>query len=88
MLTAPEYRAGMARVARLVQWLAPGAVCFVGLSGWRLAVDRAAVAGRQATRIGGRPVYVMPSTSGANAHAQLDTLSAHLGAAASLTAEV
>jgi TDG/mug DNA glycosylase family protein len=86
-LTAPEYRAGMARVERLVQWLAPGAVCFVGLSGWRLAVDRRAGAGPQVARIGGRPVYVMPSTSGANAHAQLDALSTHLGDAASLTAE-
>ena len=63
----------------------PGAVCFVGLTGWRHAVDRAR-GGRAARRrrIGGRPVYVMPSTSGANAHAQLDALSAHLGAATSL----
>ena len=68
-LTATEYRTGMARVERLVRWLEPGAVCFVGLTGWRHAVDRHATAGPQPRRIGGRPVYVMPSTSGANAHA-------------------
>ena len=34
-LTRDEYRAGLARVERLVRWLQPGAVCFVGLAGWR-----------------------------------------------------
>ena len=63
----PEYRAGMERVERLVRWLEPGAVCFVGLTGWRHAVDRRAQAGPQEHLVGGRPVYVMPSTSGANA---------------------
>jgi len=80
-LTRGEYRTGMARVERLVRWLAPEVVCFVGLTGWRQAVDRGAAAGPQHGRIGGRPVYVMPSTSGANAHARLDELSAHLRAA-------
>jgi TDG/mug DNA glycosylase family protein len=76
-----EYRAGMARVERLVQWLAPDAVCMVGLTGWRSAVDAAARSGVQSRRLGGRPVYVMPSTSGANAHAQLPELTDHLRAA-------
>jgi len=83
-LTAAEYRSGMARVERLVRWLGPGAVCFVGLTGWRQAVDRHAHAGIQAQQIGGRPVYVMPSTSGANAHARVDELIAHLRDAGSL----
>jgi len=83
-LTAAEYRAGFRRVERLVRWLGPAAVCFVGLAGWRAAVDRRAGAGPQPSGIGGRPVYVMPSTSGANAHASLDTLTAHLRAAAAL----
>ncbi len=39
----------------------------VGLAGWRAAVDRKAVAGVQPEPFGGRPVYVMPSTSGLNA---------------------
>jgi TDG/mug DNA glycosylase family protein len=80
-LMPAEYRAGMDRVERLVRWLVPGGVCFVGLTGWRLAVDRRASAGPQPLQLGDRPVYVMPSTSGANAHSRLDELSAHLRAA-------
>jgi TDG/mug DNA glycosylase family protein len=76
-----EYRQGMARVERLTQWLAPAAVCLVGLSGWRAVVDARARPGLQPERFGGRPVYVMPSTSGANAHAQLPELVQHLRAA-------
>jgi TDG/mug DNA glycosylase family protein len=63
-LTADEYCAGVERVRRLVSWLRPGAVCFVGLEGWRTAVDRRASAGWQADGFGGVPAYVMPSTSG------------------------
>ena len=77
-IAAEEYRTGMARIERLVSWLAPAAVCMVGLSGWRLAVDRGAQAGVQDRTLGGRPVYVMPSTSGLNAHAQLPALVGHL----------
>jgi TDG/mug DNA glycosylase family protein len=80
-LMPAEYRAGMDRVERLVRWLVPDGVCFVGLTGWRLAVDRRASAGPQPLQLGDRPVYVMPSTSGANAHSRLDELSAHLRAA-------
>jgi TDG/mug DNA glycosylase family protein len=85
-LTPAEYLSGLGRVERLVQWLAPAGVCFVGLTGWRCAVDRHASAGPQPQRLGGRPVYVMPSTSGANAHSSLDALSAHLRDAMSLAA--
>ena len=77
-LDAGEYQDGLARVERLVDWLAPRAVCFVGFAGWRLAVDRKAKAGWQGREIGGRPTYVMPSTSGLNASAQLPDLVAHL----------
>jgi TDG/mug DNA glycosylase family protein len=80
-VTRDEYRDGFARVAELVGWLRPGAVCFVGLSGWRTVVDRAAVAGPQPTGVGDRPVYVMPSTSGLNARTSLDELAHHLAAA-------
>ena len=83
-LSADEYREGAGRVERLVRWLAPRAVCFVGLEGWRAAVDRRAVAGPQPDGFGGRPAYVMPSTSGLNAHSRLDDLVAHLRAAAAL----
>jgi double-stranded uracil-DNA glycosylase len=77
-LRADEYRDGLARVERLVAWLRPGAVCFVGLAGWRAAVDRRALAGAQPVRLGGRPVHVMPSTSGRVARIGLGELVGHL----------
>jgi TDG/mug DNA glycosylase family protein len=83
-LARAEYVAGLGRVERLVRWLRPGAVCFVGLAGWRAAVDRRARAGVQPGALGGVPVYVMPSTSGLNAATSLATLTDHLRSAAAL----
>ncbi len=83
-LSADEYRDGVERVDRLVHWLRPGAVCFVGLAGWRAVVDRKATAGVQHHTIGGRPVYVMPSTSGLNGRSSLADLTEHLRAALAL----
>jgi TDG/mug DNA glycosylase family protein len=83
-LTSDEYRAGLARLTRLVEWLRPGAVCFVGLAGWRSATGTKAAAGRQEAGLGGRPVYVMPSTSGLNARTTPAQLTDHLRAAAAL----
>lgn len=80
-LTRDEYVEGFARLERLVRWLSPGVVCIVGLEGWRLAVDRRGTVGPQDQRLGGRPVYVMGSTSGLNAHQQLPAAAAHLAAA-------
>jgi double-stranded uracil-DNA glycosylase len=80
-ITTAEYDAGLARVERLTRWLSPAVVCMVGLSGWRAVVARQARPGLQPDRFGGRPVYVMPSTSGANAHAQLPELVHHLRSA-------
>jgi TDG/mug DNA glycosylase family protein len=77
-VTADEYRRGYGRVERLVEWLQPGAVCFVGLSGWRTVVNPRAVAGVQPEKIGGRPAYVLPSTSGLNARTPLAELADHL----------
>ena len=77
-LTTDEYRAGLERVRWLCEWLQPRVVCFVGLSGWRAAADRHATAGWQDGDLGGSAVYVMPSTSGLNAHARLDDLTEHL----------
>jgi TDG/mug DNA glycosylase family protein len=82
-LTEAEYRSGMARVERLTRWLRPAVVCMVGLSGWRAAVDRHGRPGVQPEPLGGRPVYLMPSTSGLNAHAQVPDLVAHMRAAVS-----
>jgi TDG/mug DNA glycosylase family protein len=83
-LTDAEYRDGFARVERLVAWLRPRSICFVGLAGWRAAVDRRAVPGVQDRALAGAPVYLMPSTSGLNAHARPDQLADHLRAAAGL----
>ena len=79
-----EYRAGAARVRQLVEWLRPALVLFVGLAGWRAAVDRRAVPGRQPEPFGGVPAYVMPSTSGLNAHTGAAELADHMAAALAL----
>lgn len=79
-LVPAEYRSGAERVEALVEWLAPGCVCFVGLSGYRIAIDRAAKTGWQPVVFGGRPVYVMPNPSGINAHATPAVLVDHLRA--------
>ncbi|HVC68875.1 MAG TPA: methyltransferase domain-containing protein [Acidimicrobiales bacterium] len=84
-LSAAEYRWGMARVERLAEWLKPEVICMVGLTGWRAAVDRRGRAGLQPEPLGGRPVYVMPSTSGLNAHAQLPDLVTHMRCALATT---
>ncbi|MCU0275138.1 MAG: mismatch-specific DNA-glycosylase [Acidimicrobiales bacterium] len=77
-----EYRDGFARLERLAEWLRPGIVLFVGLEGWRAAVDRTAAAGPQGRTVGGRPAHVMPSTSGRNASSRLEDLVSHLQAVA------
>jgi len=83
-LTPVEYQAGAERVARLVEWLRPGVVLFVGLAGWRAAIDRRAQPGPQTSPIGGAPAYVMPSTSGRNARTTPTELAAHMRRALSL----
>jgi len=86
-LTPAEYAAGADRVGRLVAWLRPGVVLFVGLAGWRAAVDRRAVPGPQPGRFGGAPAYVMPSTSGRNARTGPAELADHLRGAMALAGE-
>ena len=83
-LRPEEYRDGLARLERLCAWLQPAAVCVIGLTGWRHAVDRRAVAGEQPGTLGGRPVWLMPNPSGLNAHVTVGDLAGHLRAAASL----
>jgi TDG/mug DNA glycosylase family protein len=83
-LTPAEYQGGAARVARLVEWLRPGVVLFVGLAGWRAAIDRRARPGPQASPFGGMPAYVMPSTSGRNARTSPAELAAHMRQALAL----
>ena len=76
-----EYVAGAERVRRLVEWLQPGLVLFVGLAGWRGAVDRKARPGLQDEPFAGVPAYVMPSTSGLNAATSYAALVGHMAAA-------
>jgi TDG/mug DNA glycosylase family protein len=83
-LSRDEYRDGLERLRGVVELLAPRALCIVGLSGWRAAVDRTAVAGVQTDSFGGRPVYLMPNTSGLNARVPPDELAAHFRSAAEL----
>jgi TDG/mug DNA glycosylase family protein len=86
-VTSEEYGTGFARVGRLVEWLQPGAVLFSGLSGWRDVVNAKAVAGPQPEGVGGRPAYVMPSTSGLNARTPLAELADHMRRAWDLAGE-
>ena len=66
---------------RLARRLGPGLVLFVGLAGWRSAVDRHAVPGLQPEPFGGVPAYVMPSTSGRNAGTSFAELVDHVRSA-------
>ncbi len=83
-VTPAEFAEGVDRVERLTAWLQPAVVCFVGLAGWRSAVDRRASPGPQERRLGGAPVYLAPSTSGRNASSRLADLVAHFRAADAL----
>lgn len=85
-LTPAEYQAGAERVTRLVEWLCPGVVLFVGLAGWRAAIDRRAQPGPQPLPFAGVPAYVMPSTSGRNARTTPAELAAHMRRAVALAA--
>jgi TDG/mug DNA glycosylase family protein len=85
-LLRTEYTEGAARVHRLVEWLQPRLVLFVGLEGWRHAVDRTASPGLQPAPFGGAPAYVMPSTSGVNGHTTLADLVGHMEAALAYSA--
>ena len=79
-LSRDEYTRGVAQLARLIEWLRPAAVCFVGVTGYRIAVDKRAPLGWQAEPFAGAPVYVMPNTSGLNAHAKPADFADHLRA--------
>jgi hypothetical protein len=57
-------------------------VCFVGLAGYRAAVDPHAAAGEVPGGFAGARAYVMPNTSGLNARTSLAELTEHLRAAA------
>jgi TDG/mug DNA glycosylase family protein len=68
-LSNEELRAGAAELERLVAELQPRLVAIVGVTAYRTAFGRRkAVLGLQEDTIGGRPVWILPNTSGLNAH--------------------
>ena len=77
-LELEEYRSGVTRVEALVRACGPRVVCFVGLEGWRRAVDRNAKPGWLEAGFAGTRAYLMPSTSGLNTHSTPADLRAHL----------
>jgi TDG/mug DNA glycosylase family protein len=79
-----EYRVGVTRLRRVVEWLAPRVVCFIGLAGWRAAIDRRATAGVQSDGFAGAAAYLMPNTSGLNARSQHTDFVDHLTAVAAM----
>jgi TDG/mug DNA glycosylase family protein len=68
-LTVAELRAGAAELETTVRTWAPRLVAIVGVVAYRAAFrqPRAAL-GLQDRSLGGRPVWVLPNTSGLNAH--------------------
>jgi double-stranded uracil-DNA glycosylase len=83
-LSTDELRAGAHEVAALVRDYKPAVVLFTSITAYRTAVDRRATIGVQPEPFGGRPAYVMPSTSGRNASTSLAQLTDHMRAAATL----
>jgi TDG/mug DNA glycosylase family protein len=83
-LSTEELREGAQEVAALVRQYKPAVVLFTSITAYRSAVNRRAVVGVQAEPFGGRPAYVMPSTSGRNAATSLAQLTDHMRAAATL----
>jgi TDG/mug DNA glycosylase family protein len=74
-LTAAELRAGALSLERKVRRLKPRVVAFLGVGAYRGAFGRPrARLGRQADRLGGAEVWVLPNPSGLNAHYGLPAL--------------
>jgi TDG/mug DNA glycosylase family protein len=68
-----EFRAGRARLERLVRRYRPRIVAIVGVGAYRIAFGRPkATLGRQPEALNGADVWVLPSTSGLNANHRPD----------------
>lgn len=66
-VSAAEFRDGVASLVDTIAYCRPRIVCFNGLVGYRGAFDPRAGLGRQSRLLEGAVVFVVPSTSGANA---------------------
>jgi TDG/mug DNA glycosylase family protein len=74
-LAVSALRAGAAALETKVRRLRPRVVAVLGLTAYRQAFARPrAVAGRQAERLGGAELWVLPNPSGLNAHDTIDSL--------------
>jgi double-stranded uracil-DNA glycosylase len=62
-----EFRDGRPALIEKIERARPRIVCFNGLMGYRSAIDPDGVLGLQPGRLGGALVFVVPSTSAANA---------------------
>jgi double-stranded uracil-DNA glycosylase len=70
-LTADEIRAGRPRLERKVRRYRPRVVAVVGIGAYRIAFGRPqATFGRQPEELAGALLWVLPNTSGLNAHYQ------------------
>jgi TDG/mug DNA glycosylase family protein len=62
-----EFRSGLPDLLSRIEGCRPRLICFNGLMGYRQAFDPAAELGLQPTELAGAKVFVVPSTSAANA---------------------
>jgi TDG/mug DNA glycosylase family protein len=80
-LSAAEIRAGVAPLTALVGQYAPRYVAFLGLTSYRTAFGRPqATVGEQPETLEGSGIWLLPNTSGLNAHYQLPDLVAAFAA--------
>ena len=80
-LSAAEIRAGVGPLTALVERYSPRYVAFLGLTSYRTAFARPhAVVGEQRETLAGAGIWLLPNTSGLNAHYQLPDLAAAFAA--------
>lgn len=72
-LRREEFAEGMQMLRAKLEPLSPLIVCFVGLVGFRSAIDRRAQLGEQTTRWSRIFLYIVPSTSPLNAYYRSQT---------------
>ncbi|AKT52256.1 mismatch-specific DNA-glycosylase [Arsenicicoccus sp. oral taxon 190] len=81
-VTPEELRAGVDRLAALVERRRPTVVAFAGITTYRIAFGRKEVErGRQAEPWHGAVVHVLPNPSGLNAHDTVDSIGLAMRAA-------
>lgn len=74
-LADEEVRAGALALEAKVATLRPRVVAFLGLTTYRIATgEKGAVVGEQPGRLAGARVWLLPNTSGLNAHYQIPDL--------------